>query len=494
MNYTELIESLNAYAYVLSLAYFDSQTIAPKQGANYHNKMVSKIEKEYYDLLTSSTTKKLLESLENKGDAIQNENIRLLLKRFKEIENIPSDEYSAYNNLKRESFIQWEQARRNNNYKSYEATLTKMFDTHKKMLRYRKLDKPLYELALDDYEEGLTLDKVQDFFQVIQERLVPFIDVVLKNQAKRPDFLDAYVSVALQQDISKLIMDHLGYTSDFGYLAESAHPFSSTFSKHDTRITTHYHTNNFTSNIFSIIHEIGHSMYNHQVDTKYEETMMMHSMSASLHESQSRLLENMIGRSKAFWTPIYPKLQALIPDVLSDVSLDAFIQGINYVEKGQIRTEADELTYPLHILVRTEFEQALIDEIPQDLNLLYNAIFKKYFGYEPQSDTLGILQDVHWSEALIGYFPTYALGTAYGAQFMAAMYKDIDVDALLIAGDLKSIFDWLKEHIHQYGGMIKTQDLIKQLTQESFNPHYYVDYLIDKYSKLLNIKEEALTQ
>ena len=488
MNYTELIESLNAYAYVLSLAYFDSQTIAPKQGADYHNKMVSKIEREYYDLLTSTTTQNLLESMDHTGDVIQNENVRLLLKRFKDIENIPADEYSAYNNLKRESFIQWEQARRTNNYQSYEATLTHMFNTHKKMLGYRKLNKPLYEVALDDYEEGLTLDKVQEFFKVIQERLVPFIDVVLENQPQRPDFLDAYVSIDTQRKISKLIMDHLGYSEDFGYLGESAHPFSSTFSKNDTRITTHYHTNNFTSNIFSIIHEIGHSMYNHQVDSKYEETMIMHSMSASLHESQSRLLENMIGRSKAFWTPIYPKLQALIPDILNTVSLDTFIKGINYVEKGQIRIEADEITYPLHILVRTEFEQALIDEIPKDLNLLYNAIFKKYFGYEPKSDALGILQDVHWSEALIGYFPTYALGTAYGAQFMVAMRKDIDVDDLLMKGDLKSIFNWLKDHIHQYGGMIQTQDLIKQVTNESFNPHYYVDYLIDKYSKLFNIK------
>lgn len=489
MKYKDLMESLNAYAYVLSLAYFDSQTIAPKDGASYHNKMLSKIEKDYYDLLTSKETKDLLVSLENKGDDIQNESVRLLLKTFKDIENIPSDEYSAYNNLKRESFMQWEKARSTNNYKDYEDTLIEMFDTHKKMLKYRNIDKPLYEIALDDYEEGLTQEKVKEFFDVIEKRLVPFIDTVIANQPKRPEFLDAYVAIETQRKISTLIMDHLGYSADFGYLGETAHPFSSTLSKGDTRITTHYHPNSFTSNIFSIIHEVGHSMYNHNVDEKYEETPIMFSMSASMHESQSRLLENMIGRSKPFWTPLYPKLQNLIPEVLSDVSLDEFIQGINYVDKGQIRIEADEITYPLHILVRTEFEQALMDKTPKDLNLLYNSIYKKYFGYNPESDAMGILQDVHWSEALIGYFPTYALGTAYGAQFMHAMYKDIDVDGLLESGDLESIFNWLKSNIHQYGGMIKTQDLIKQVTKEDFNPNYYVDYLINKYTELYDIKK-----
>ena len=489
MNYQQLLDKLNAYSHALSIMYFDVQTIAPKEGSAYRNKMMSILESDYYTLLTSDTTKQILLDNENSTDEIIKESVRILLQDFRRIENIPHDEYTAYNNLKRESFLAWEKARGNNDFSSYESTLSELFETHKKMIAYRNDGKPVYESCLDDYEEGLKQAQVDAFFKVIADRLVPFLDTILDSQGPKPAFLNAYVSVDTQKEISKLIMDHLGYSDDFGYLGETAHPFSSTMSIGDTRITTHYYEHDFVSSMFSIIHEIGHSMYNHQVDPKYEETPILHSMSSSLHESQSRLLENMIGRSKEFWIPIYPKLVEIIPDVLKDISLDDFILGINYVEKGQIRVDADEVTYPLHILVRTEFENIVAsqDTSKLSLNTIYNDIFKKHLGYKPTSDSNGILQDVHWSEALIGYFPTYALGTAYGAQFMHQMRKDINVDELLMQGDLKAIFAWLKENIHQYGGAIETQTLIEKVTGETFNPNYYVDYLIDKYSKLLNI-------
>lgn len=492
MQYQELLDKLNAYSFVLSVVYFDTQTVAPKDGQIHRNKMLSVIEKEYITLLTSDETYQILLENEKSDDLVVKESCRLLLKSFRQVNKIPQNEYLAFNNLRRQSFSAWEKSRSMGDYASYEAIQLELFETHKKIVSYYNDKDTLYEMCLDRYEEGLNESQVVNFFNAIAEQITPLLNQIIDHQAPKPEFLSQNVSVEQQRRISSLIMNHLGYSLDFGYLGETAHPFSSTFSKGDTRITTHYYEDNFISSIFSIIHEVGHSMYNHQVDDIYEETPISHSMSMSLHESQSRMLENMIGRSKEFWIPLYPRLQALIPDVLGDVSLDTFILGINYVEKGQIRTEADEITYPLHVLVRTEFELEVMQEGAklENLNQKYNQIFEKYFGYQPENDSVGILQDVHWSEAMIGYFPTYALGTAYGAQFMHAMRKDLDVDSLLVEGKLDVIFSWLQKNIHRHGGMIQTQDLIFKVTKERFNPQYYIDYLVDKYSNLhnLNIK------
>ena len=209
-----------------------------------------------------------------------------------------------------------------------------------------------------------------------------------------------------------------------------------------------------------------------------------------MHESQSRLLENMIGRSEAFWTPLYPQMQAIIPNVLGDVTLQDFIKAINYVERDFIRIEADEITYPLHIMVRYAVEKKLFSDNIEtnNLNKIYASAMKDYLGLDVQNDSQGILQDVHWSDASFGYFPTYALGTAYAAQFMHQMKKDIDVDGLLKDGDLKTIFAWLKENIHQYSGQYETQDMIKRVSGETFNPKYYIDYIKTKYSQLLGIQ------
>jgi carboxypeptidase Taq len=243
-----------------------------------------------------------------------------------------------------------------------------------------------------------------------------------------------------------------------------------------------------TSSIFAFIHEVGHATYNGQVNPEFEGLTISQSMTYGLHESQSRLFENLVGKSYAFWKPHYEHVQELV-SVLKDVSLDEFIFGINFVEQSFIRVEADELTYPLHIMLRYELEKALFEGTlsVDDLPTVWNEKFKAYLNLDVTGDDHGVLQDVHWSGAAFGYFPTYALGSAYGAMFFEAMSKELNVEELLLNNDFKTIKAWLKENIHQYGGLYNGKDLIEKVCHKPFDASAYVDGLIAKYSALYNL-------
>ncbi|QIK69915.1 carboxypeptidase M32 [Erysipelothrix sp. HDW6C] len=492
MTYQDLLDQLNAYALALNTMSFDAQTIAPKEGATYRNKAMALMAGEYFKLYTSDEAYEILKNEENSEDVYVREGVRVLLKDLEKIKNVPYAEFVAFQELQNNAQISWETAREKKDYNLFKADLDALIATHRKMIAYRNVNLSDYDASLDDYEEGLRMEQVDTFFKTLESDLVPFIDTVIAHQGERPAFLSAFVAIDKQRQISELVMKHLCYSRDFGLLGEAAHPFSSTFSINDTRITTHYHENDFTQSIFSIIHEIGHSMYNHQVNPLFEGTPLADNMSMSIHESQSRFLENMIGRSQAFWTPIYGDLVAIIPDVLSSVSIEDFIKGINYVQRDVIRIEADEITYPLHIMVRYNLERAMFEEnhSADGLDSLFAAEMERLIKVAPKDASQGILQDVHWSGASFGYFPTYALGTAYAAQFMVAMRRDLNVEELLERGELSVMFAWLRENIHQYSGSITTQALIQQVSGESFNPHYYVSYIKEKYSKLLGIDFE----
>lgn len=489
MTYQELMDQLNSLQLAITTMSFDANTIAPKLGAPYRNKAIAYLAGQYFSLLTSDEAIQTLEVASKDQDPITSQSAIEMLKDLKKDMNIPKDEYVAFQQLTQDAQQSWETAKAAKDFSIFENDLKKIIETKKQFVTYRNDGLEPYESYLDDYEEGLRSNHVDAFFNEVKTHIIPFIDKVLSAQKERPAFLSTFVSKEDQIKLSHVLMEHLGYSQDFGLLAFSEHPFSSTFSVNDSRITSNIHEYDLSQNIFSIIHEIGHSMYGHQVNPDYDGHYLANSMSYSMHESQSRLLENMIGRSKSFWTPLYPKFVAIIPDVLGSVSLDEFVAGINFVKKDFIRIEADELTYSLHIMVRYAIEKKIFDNtINMDaLNIEYAKAMKEYLGLDIENDAQGILQDVHWSDGSFGYFPTYALGSAYAAQFYKAMDDAIGVDALLLKGDLASIFKWLKENIHQYSGSIPTQEMILKVSGESFNPSYYINYLIDKYSRLLGI-------
>ena len=268
----------------------------------------------------------------------------------------------------------------------------------------------------------------------------------------------------------------------------SMHPFTSGLSSNDVRVTTFYDEHNIASAIYSIVHEDGHAFYEHQMDRNFDGTILK-AVSSGMHESQSRLLENCIGRRKSFIKNYYPYLRSLYPEILKDVSLEDFYKAVNASKPSFIRTDADELTYPIHILIRYELEKGLYDGTitSDDLDKKWADMYEKYLGIRPQSAKLGILQDIHWSDGSFGYFPTYALGSAVSAQIMHHLAKDMDIDTVLENGDIQKITDWLRDNFQKYGYLYDLDDLLKVTFDEGFDPHYYIDYLKDKYTKLYNL-------
>ena len=482
---------INAYTLLLSTAYYDKDTIAPKDGTDYRNKMLSYIYGEAFMVETDPKYIEAVQTLKQLDLGFEmNRNIYLTAKSLENITKFTKQEAMDFDMACMQAQDAWEIAKHTNDYAKFEPHLKKLIKMSKQRAEKRNNKISAYDLYLDDYEEGMTVKKYDEFFGLIKKELLPLIKQVNQNQDKIDDsFLYKYYPRAKQELFMKELLKYIRFDSSWGYMGVSEHPFTNGFSQNDVRITTAYNEHNITSCIFSIIHEVGHSYYEHQVLPKYQETMIKKMISSGMHESQSRFLENYIGRRKSFWVKLYPKLQEIFPENLKDVSLDSFIKAINVSRSSLIRCDADELTYPIHILIRYEIEKDLFEGKINDSNLnkVWNKKYKDYLGIKVDSDTNGILQDIHWSGASFGYFPTYALGSAIGAQIFNHMSSQIDVDDILAKGQFNKITNYLKKNIQSCGALYDYNTILKKATNEKFNPKYYINYLKKKYKKLYNI-------
>ena len=356
--------------------------------------------------------------------------------------------------------------------------------------RYFAPDRDPYEVLLDRYEKGLTIAQCDEFFATLRETIVPLLaDIQTRGKAVRTDFLDQEWPIDAQRRVSKKIMELWGLDPAHCYLAESEHPFTTEFWRGDVRITTHYMPRDIFSNLYSVAHEGGHALYELNINPDYDYTVVTHGATMGIHESQSRLFENLVGRSRAFVHYLYPTLKELFPAQLADVSADEIWRAVNRAEPGLIRTEADELTYSLHIMVRYELEKALMQGTlaVADLPAAWNAKYKEYLGVDVPDDAHGCLQDIHWSMGDIGYFPSYALGSAYGAQALDDLRKTNDFDAQWANGDVEPLKAALKERVWQWGSMKEPAWLVESLCGGKFDPHHFTDYLKKKYTELYEL-------
>lgn len=487
--YLEKRSKIAAYRLALATLHWDGATIAPKAGASYRAQKMGVLSGEMFSILTDDSTLSCLkESLKESLNDAQRKEVTQSLKDILNIVNVPKQTYIDFVTLTNEAEHVWEIAKSKSDYDMFKPYLSQLIEMSKTLISYRDSSLPVYEQLLDEFEEGMRIADYDAFFDEIREKLVPFIAKVLDTNTSAPAFLSAYVSEEEQRKLIDYLAPVFDYSLETGAIATSVHPFSSHFSAHDNRVTVRYLTRQMTSSIFAFIHEVGHATYNGQVNPEFEGLTLSQSMTYGLHESQSRLFENLIGKTKAFWEPHYAYVQSII-GALKDVSLDEFIFGINYVEQSFIRVEADELTYPLHVMLRYELEKALFDGSlhVNDLPTAWNAKMKSYLNLDVTSDDQGVLQDTHWSGAAFGYFPTYALGSAYGAMFYEALNKDIDVEKALKENNFKIIKSWLKDNIHQYGGLYNGKELIEKVCSKPFSATSYVDGLITKYSKLYSL-------
>jgi carboxypeptidase Taq len=484
-------KKLKAYGMVLTIASWDSNTEAPKACFPHRADLLSLISGEYFSLQTSKTYVELVNGLNKRIDELDDTEKKEVKKAKKDLDKIikiPKDEYVEYAKLINLSQRVWEEAKENDDYSHFKPYLEKIIAAKKRQVAYRSDRKDKYNILLDDFEEGMTMELYDNFFNTIKNDLVPFVKEVLdKKKERRNDFVHASYDIKKQKQFVEYLIDVFNFDLDRGRLKESVHPFTWNTHSQDVRFTVNYVEKNLFSSIFAGIHELGHALYEQQIDPILDMTNLNGGTSMGIHESQSRFYENIIGRSKAFWEAHFEQLKVLFPEQLNGVTIDDFYHAINNVEETFIRIEADELTYPLHILIRYEIERMIFDDDIDlnDLPTIWNERIQAYLNITPKNDKEGILQDVHWSAGMFGYFPTYALGSAYAAQIYYTMKKELNIDALIKDNNIKAINEWLKEKIHCYGSTKKPLELLEEVTKEPFNPSYYVQYLKEKYSSLL---------
>jgi carboxypeptidase Taq len=342
-----------------------------------------------------------------------------------------------------------------------------------------------YDALLDAFEPGMTTARLTTLFSKLKARLSSLLrrveDASVRIQTLPPGPYD----LARQIQFGRLVLDAMGYDFNRGRLDQSVHPFTTGFHPTDVRVTTRVAADDLATCVFSCLHEGGHGLYDQGLDPAQWGTPLGESVSLGIHESQSRLWENCVGRSPEFWRHFFPLLKEMFPDALSTVSLDAFHAAINVVRPSLIRTEADELTYNFHIIVRFELELALIagSLLPRDLPEAWNTAMRATLGVSPSHDSEGVLQDIHWAHGAFGYFPTYTLGNLYAAQFWQQAQRDInDLPTLIEGARLEPLVGWLRDRIHRWGRTYSSDELLVRVTGEGLNPDHFVDYLEGKYA------------
>ena len=479
-----------AMQYVDFVIGWDSQTDAAENSILANSEQSAVLSEMQYNLTTDPKFEKcvavLYEQRDKLDDVLRHE-IEEMQKSIANTKKIPIEEYTAYSELVYKAYPMYVRAKNENNFELFRPYLEKIVDFCRKQTEWLATDELKgYDVLLDMYEPHYTQAKYDGFFNVLREKLVPFVKQKTQTPTAVPSWAQQKFDKEKQREFCEYLRDVMCFDKTRGIMKESEHPFTSGFGTDDVRITNHYYEDNLVSSIFSAIHETGHATYEQQCDKSLNGTFSGGGASLGMHESQSRFYENIIGRSRAFWEVHYPKLQKLFRKELKDVNLDEFVAYINRAERSFIRTEADELTYPLHVMLRYEIEKKVIaGELEvKDLPRYWNEKFTEYFGITPPSDTLGVLQDVHWAYGNFGYFPTYALGSAIASQIFHHMNEDFDVMESLKDGNTKRINEWLRDHVHKYGSSKYPDEILRLATGgEDFDPNYYVDYLIEKYSK-----------
>lgn len=491
----EKIEIDAAYSHAMTLLSWDLETQAAKESVEGISKTLSILSKLSYDNYVNEDFKNLLYSIEvDKLDEVEKKIVEKLKKAvFEKMEKIPADEYSEYVKLIAEASSVWERAKNENNYEIFKPYLKKLIDTNKRFITYRGYKEHPYDVLLDDNETELTVSYADTFFKLLKEELGPFILKIKGKKEKELKDIKAKLSkykfdIEIQKKLNKELAQILGFDFSKGVLAESEHPFTTEFNNKDVRFTTHYYENDVLSGIYSTVHETGHAIYEQQIDDKYNDTHVLSGgTTMGIHEAQSRFYENVIGKHEKFAILIKDLLQKYFG--VNDISEKEYILLINEYKTQFIRIEADELTYPMHVLVRYEIEKYIFEDLKREIDLddlskMWDDMYEKYLGIRPKDYVNGILQDSHWSGGLFGYFPSYALGSAYASQMYEAMSKKFDVAQMIEQRNFAKINEFLKEYIHKYGSFKTPKELIKIFSGEDFNPQYYINYLKDKFTKI----------
>jgi carboxypeptidase Taq len=484
---------------VQRLVHWDQQTQMPSGASGVRAEQVGALEAVVHERSTSAVLGRAIDEAEAALDATPErftEADRALVRNarrdFDQNTKLPADfvrERAAATSAGQGT---WQSARANNDFSQFAPSLTHIVDLARQHAQYLNPNAEPYEVLFDLFEPGMQLATATAALDRLRAATVPLLKRVQAAQQVDNSFLRGSYPEDKQMAFSRELLGMIGYDFTRGRLDTTAHPFATGIgSPYDARLTTRLFADDVVSCIMSVMHECGHAHYEQGIDPALSRTLIGHGTSSGIHESQSRTWENIIGRSDAFWGAHYPALQAAFPEPFAHVAVTDFVRALNRAEGSLIRVEADELTYNLHIIIRFEIERDLMAGNIQvnDLPDLWNQKYHDYLGVTPPDAGAGVLQDIHWSAGLFGYFPTYSLGNCYAAQFNAKMRQDIpNTDARLAAGETAFVLEWQHANIHRLGSIYQGNDLCRRVTGEGLNPDYLIRYLTEKYERIYGLK------
>ena len=494
------IQRINSSASLLS---WDQETYMPAGGGEARAEQISTLQGIAHQKLVSSEIEGLLaawinpetgEIRDSPGEA-WDEPSRSLLREvwrdYSRAKKLPSDFVVT---LSRECSLAqqvWAEAKENQSFSQFLPNLRTVLSLKREEAAYLGYRDSPYDALLDEYEPGSTIKELRPLFAQIKGRLVPLLKKIQESSVQIDDTMLFHTfDQARQLEFGRMVLIAMGYDFERGRLDLSAHPFTTSFHPTDVRVTTRVHEHDLQSCLFSCIHEGGHGLYDQGLDPRYFGTPLGDSVSLGIHESQSRMWENCVGRSRPFWRFFYPMLQQTFHHQLRSLDGEQFYAAINRVKPSLIRVEADELTYNLHIMLRFEIEQDLIEgkTHPEDLPGIWNRKMEEYLGIVPSNDAEGVLQDVHWSFGAFGYFPTYTLGNLYSVQFYEQAKLEIPhLEDEIAAGQLMVLQRWLGQKIHRWGRMFTPDHLSRRVTGKSLDPEPFLSYVEKKYGELYRL-------
>ena len=488
----KILADLSSIESALGILQWDQEVIMPSGSSELRGKTMATLAALAHEKLTSDKLKACLNAAQKEPlSEIDQANVREALRDVARATQIPESLVREWSETTVRAHEVWVQARKEKNFKLFQPELEKLVSLAKKRASAIQPQMPAYDVLIDEFEPGMTQAQIEAIFEPLKKFLIQFLKQI--KTAKLPydtSWLNSPVTPGEQHRAGEAIVRSMGFDFKRGRLDSSVHPFCGGGGPDDVRITTRYNETAFLGSLMGMIHETGHALYEQGRNPQFLDQPVSRARSMGIHESQSLLWEKQVGQNRAFWEHHFPKLQQNYP-FLKSITLDEFIFGVNQVDFNNfIRVDADELTYPLHVILRYEIERDLFSgklEV-KDLPAVWNAKMTEYLGITPPDDSLGVLQDTHWSGGAFGYFPSYTLGALYAAQFIKkATTEAPQIEPALSKGDPQPLLSWLREKIHRAGSTYSTDDLCKRATGETLNPEHFIQYAQLKYSKLYRL-------
>ena len=487
--FKETLQKIADVKYASAVLQWDQETYLPPKGSEFRGRQIATLTEIAHQQFTDEKLGALLNELAAKDNLADKEkkNVLLTLEDYSRNKKLTSAFVRSMSETVNKSFHAWIKASKENSFAVFQKPLDDVMQLKKQEADMLGYEHHPYNALMNDYDKGLTVEITDNLFNSLRPQLSNLLEKISNSTQVDNNFLHQPFDKDQQWKFGMELLKRMHFDFEAGRQDISEHPFTTNFNCKDVRVTTRIDENDFGNMTWSCLHEGGHALYEQGLPSEEYGLPLGEYCSLSIHESQSRLWENCVGRSTAFWEHNFPLLRSYFKKQLNDISVDQFYKGINKVQPSLIRTEADELTYHFHVMIRYEIEKLLIEGSIKtaDIPAYWNEHYKKYLGVTVPDDKQGCLQDVHWSHGSVGYFATYSIGSLYAAQLYATILKtDPSVNESVKNGNNLPVLNWLKQHIYGYGRYYRSEELCRKATGENLNSQYFIDYVTRKYSDI----------